>query len=131
MQVTLSKDNFPLTIEDRDRHRGVHDMGEIGWHLVCKVQEIGSEDAMRFEIDGKVYAIFHTPSGYYATDGLCTHEQANLADGFISGDYVSCPKHNSRFHIPTGKAMRIPAKIDLRTYLLKIEDEKVWIGLPF
>ena len=105
-------------------------MAEITWHLVCGVDEIAAEDARRFEVNGKVYAVFHTPSGWYATDGLCTHEQANLADGFISGDYVSCPKHNSRFHIPTGKALRIPAKVDLSTYPVKTEKEKIYVGLP-
>jgi len=100
------------------------------WHPVCGVDEIASEDARRFELNGRVYAVFHTLGAYYATDGLCTHEQANLADGFISDGYVSCPKHNSRFHIPTGKALRIPARVDLATYPVKTEEGKIYIGLP-
>jgi 3-phenylpropionate/trans-cinnamate dioxygenase ferredoxin subunit len=99
------------------------------WYLVSATDDIGLDDAMRFELNGQVYAIFHTPSGFHATEGLCTHEQANLADGFISGEYVACPKHNSRFHIPTGKATRIPAKVDLRTYPVKTEGGKVYLGL--
>jgi 3-phenylpropionate/trans-cinnamate dioxygenase ferredoxin component len=99
------------------------------WHLVCAEGEIDLDDALRFERGGEVYAIFHTASGYHATQGLCTHEQANLADGFIDDDYVACPKHNSRFHIPTGKATRIPAKVDLKTYPVKIEAGKVYLGL--
>jgi 3-phenylpropionate/trans-cinnamate dioxygenase ferredoxin subunit len=103
--------------------------GGTTWHLVCAADEIGVDDALRFELNGGVYAIFHTPSGFHATEGLCTHEQANLADGFISGEYVACPKHNSRFHIPTGKATRVPARVDLKTYPVKEEGGKVYIGL--
>jgi 3-phenylpropionate/trans-cinnamate dioxygenase ferredoxin subunit len=88
------------------------------------------DDALRIELSGSVYAIWHTTSGFYATQGLCTHEQANLADGLVEGEYVSCPKHNSRFHIPTGKAMRIPARVDLKTYPVKNEGGKLYVGLP-
>jgi 3-phenylpropionate/trans-cinnamate dioxygenase ferredoxin subunit len=104
-------------------------MAEVTWHQVCAEEEIAVDDGRRFELGGKVYAVFHTPSGFHATDGLCSHEQANLVDGFISGEYVACPKHNSRFHIPTGKAMRVPARVDLSTYPVKAEGGKVYIGL--
>lgn len=103
--------------------------GEIAWHLVCGVDEVAPEDARRFEMNGRVYAVFHARRAWYATDGLCTHEQAELTDGLVSGDYVICPKHNSRFHIPTGKALRIPARVDLATYPVKTEGGKVYIGL--
>jgi 3-phenylpropionate/trans-cinnamate dioxygenase ferredoxin subunit len=100
------------------------------WHLACGADEIDRDDALRIELNGSVYAIWHTASGFYATQGLCTHEQANLADGLVEGEYVSCPKHNSRFHIPTGKAMRIPARVDLKTFPVKSEGGKLYIGLP-
>ena len=105
-------------------------MGEVTWHPVCGAGEVGVEDSFRFEHGGRVYAVFHTHDGWYATDGLCTHEQAELAHGLVSGDYVICPKHNSRFHIPTGKALRIPARVDLVTYPVRTEEGRVFIGLP-
>ncbi len=105
-------------------------MNGTRWIPACAAEEIELDDALRVELEGNVYALFHTRSGFYATDGLCTHEQANLADGVIEGDYVACPKHNSRFHIPTGKAMRIPARVDLKTYPVKSEGGKLFIGLP-
>ncbi len=108
-------------------------MAEAGnrrWVPACAEDEIEVEDALRVEREGTVYAVFHTKSGFYATEGLCTHEKANLADGVIEGEYVSCPKHNSRFHIPSGKAMRIPARVDLQTFPVKTEGGKIYIGLP-
>jgi len=101
----------------------------ITWHFVCKTDEIEEEDVLRFDLRGKTYAVYHTPSGYYATDGLCTHEGAYLSDGLVTGEFIECPKHNARFHIPTGKVKRIPARVDLTTYPVKTEHEKIYLGL--
>ena len=59
------------------------------------------------DLDGKAYAVYHTQCGFYATEGLCAHERASLVDCLVEGEQVICPKHNSRFHIPSGKALRI------------------------
>jgi len=56
---------------------------------------------IQFEHGGRLYAIYHTPSGFYATDGL--HEQEFLADGLVIEEIIECPRHQGRFHIP-GKA---------------------------
>ena len=106
------------------------DVGSVVWHLACNMDDIEDEDVLCCELAGKVYAVYNTPGGYYATDGLCTHEQANLADGLVMDEHIECPKHNARFHIPSGKATRRPAKIDLQTHPVKTEDGKVYIGLP-
>jgi len=99
------------------------------WESVCAEEELPVGDMIRVDLGGKAYTVYHTQSGFYATEGLCTHERASLADGLVEGEVVICPKHNSRFHIPTGKAMRIPAKVDLKTFPVKREGGKVLIGI--
>jgi 3-phenylpropionate/trans-cinnamate dioxygenase ferredoxin subunit len=101
----------------------------LNWLVVCDANALGEEDVVSFEYGGATYAIYHTPSGYYATDGFCTHEQAELADGLVIGDIIECPFHNGRFHIPTGAAKSPPVCIDLRVYPVRIESGKVQIGL--
>jgi 3-phenylpropionate/trans-cinnamate dioxygenase ferredoxin component len=103
--------------------------GTTRWESVCTEAELPVGDVIRVDLDGKEYAVYHTQSGFYATEGLCTHERASLADGLVEGEIIVCPKHNSRFHIPTGKAQRIPAKIDLKTFPVKREGGKVFIGI--
>lgn len=104
--------------------------GTITWHAVCDADEIAEEDVTQFECDGKVYAIYHTPSGFYATDGLCTHEDEFLADGLVLGEIIECPRHQGRFEIPTGKAKGAPVCVNLQTYPTKVETQKVYIGIP-
>ncbi|MEI6101307.1 MAG: non-heme iron oxygenase ferredoxin subunit [Eubacteriales bacterium] len=99
------------------------------WHKVCNVEELEMDDVTGITVAGKIYAVYYLSSGYYATSGLCTHEQAKLFDGYVDGEIIECPKHNARFNIITGKAVKRPACIDLETYPAKVEEGKIWIGL--
>jgi hypothetical protein len=49
--------------------------------------------------------------------------------GLVLGEIVECPRHQGRFHIPTGKAKGAPVVMDLRTYPTKVEGGQVYIGL--
>src|ERR1700722_18068982 len=63
----------------------------VSWQAGCGVEDIDEEDVVQFEHAGKIYAIYHTPSGFYATDGICTHERAYLANGLVIGEIIECP----------------------------------------
>jgi 3-phenylpropionate/trans-cinnamate dioxygenase ferredoxin subunit len=100
------------------------------WAEVCAVGAIDQEDVMRFDHGGKTFAIYRSPDdGYFATDGLCTHEDAYLADGLVIDHIIECPKHNGRFDYRTGAAKGAPVCVDLKTYRVKIEAGKVFIEL--
>ena len=97
---------------------------------VCRVDEIAEEDVRQIEHDGQIYAVYHTPRGFYATDGLCTHEEEFLADGLVLGKMIECLRHQRRFHIPTGKAKGAPVCLNIRTYATKVQAQQVYIGIP-
>lgn len=99
------------------------------WHAVCSLDDVAEEDVVRFDHGGKIYAIYHTPSGFYATDGLCTHEEELLTDGVVLGEIIECPRHQGRFHIPTGKAKGAPVCVNLQIYPTKVEGDRVYVGL--
>ena len=99
------------------------------WHKVCDDYELYEEDVIRFDHDGRTFAVYRTPSGYYATDGLCTHEEQHLEDGVVIGDIIECPLHQGRFHIPSGAAQAAPVCVDLKTYPVKVEAGGIYIGL--
>ena len=81
------------------------------WIKVCGVCEIEKEDVIRFDYDGRTFAVYRTAEDtYYATDGLCTHANVHLSGGFVMGHLIECPKHNGRFDFTTGQAqVRPPA----------------------
>jgi len=100
------------------------------WIEVCRVGAIDEEDVIKFDHGGRTFAVFRAPDDrYYATDGLCTHEQVHLADGLVMDHIIECPKHNGRFDYRTGAAKGAPVCVDLKTYQVKLEDGKVFINL--
>ena len=101
-----------------------------GWINVCDVHAIEKGDVIRFDHDGQTFAIYRTIyDQFYASDGICTHGNAHLADGFVAGNLIECSMHNGRFDFTTGTPARMPACTSLCTYPVKAEQESVYINL--
>jgi 3-phenylpropionate/trans-cinnamate dioxygenase ferredoxin component len=101
------------------------------WLDACGIDEVELEDLIECEVAGRALAIYRSPADtFHATDGICTHEQAHLADGLVFGDLIECPKHGGRFNYKTGEAKRLPACIDLRSYPVRVEAGRVVVCLP-
>ena len=99
------------------------------WIRVCAADEIEDEDLIRFDYDGRTYCVYNTEKGFFATDGLCTHEEQHLEDGLVIGSVIECPLHQGRFDIPSGKALSAPVCVDLKTYEVKVDGGDVFISL--
>jgi 3-phenylpropionate/trans-cinnamate dioxygenase ferredoxin component len=100
----------------------------VTWIDACAEDAIDEEDIIRFDHGGQTFAIFRSPDDrYFATDGLCTHEQVHLADGLVMGSIIECPKHNGRFDYKTGEAKGAPVCVNLKTYPVKVENGRVFI----
>jgi len=101
-----------------------------GWAEVCVSQFLKTEDVIRFDHDEKTYAIYRTAEGeLYATDGICTHANTHLADGFVKGKLIECPKHNGRFDFTDGSPKRQPVCVALKTYKAREHDGKIFLDL--
>ena len=100
------------------------------WAVVCTADELEPESVIRFDHEGRTFAVYRSPEGdFYATDGFCTHEKAHLADGFVDGHVIECPKHYGRFDYTSGQAEGAPVFIDLKTYPVKVEAGKVFVNV--
>lgn len=100
------------------------------WVRACAVDDIEAEDVIRFDHGGRTFAIYRSPDDeYYATDGICTHEHAILADGLVLDNIIECPKHNGRFDYRTGQAKGAPVCVNLKTYPVKVEAGAVFINV--
>jgi 3-phenylpropionate/trans-cinnamate dioxygenase ferredoxin subunit len=100
------------------------------WIEACAADDVDAEDVIRFDHGGRVYAIYRSPADeFFATDGLCTHEQVCLADGLVMGEIIECPKHNGRFNYRTGEAKGAPVCVNLATYPVKVEAGTVFIQI--
>jgi len=101
-----------------------------GWINACEVGDIQREDVIRFDHNGQTFAIYRTKDDeFYATDGICNHGNAHLAEGFVTGRLIQCSKHNGRFDITNGAPARMPACTALCTYPIKTLQERLYINL--
>jgi MocE subfamily Rieske [2Fe-2S] domain protein len=101
-----------------------------GWIEVCASEALKKEDVVRFDHEGKTYAIYRTADGkLYATDGICTHGNAHLADGLVKGTVIECAKHNGRYDIRDGSPRRAPVCVALKTYDVRERDGKIIVDL--
>lgn len=96
----------------------------------CASADIDQEEAIRFDHDGRTFAIYrNNVVGYFCTDGLCTHEDVHLADGLVIENTIECPKHSSIFDFIYGEVETPPACESLRTYSTRVENGRVLIEI--
>ena len=61
------------------------------WVPACVCDDIDEEDVIRWDYEGRTYAIYRAEDGFYCTDGLCTHEDEHLETGFCRAMSSSVP----------------------------------------
>lgn len=99
------------------------------WCRVIRGEALDAADVVRFDHADSTYAVFRDEAGRLAaTAGLCTHARVHLADGFVFGTQIECPKHNGRFDVHTGAAQGAPACVDLATFPVRVDAEG-WIEI--
>lgn len=100
------------------------------WIDACATGDIEEEDVIRFDNDGRTFALYCSPEGkFFCTAGLCSHEKVHLADGLVMDHEIECPKHNGIFDYRTGEALRAPACDNLETFNTKVVDGRVLIEI--
>lgn len=95
---------------------------------VCKVSDIPENDMRCVELDDRNVLVVRSGDSIFVADEMCTHEDARLCDGNLSGNIVKCPLHGSRFDLVTGKVLDDPADTDLVIYPVSVEQEVIYIN---
>jgi len=100
------------------------------WIEACAPDDIDQEDVIRFDHGGLSLALYRLEDDrFFATEGFCTHQQVHLADGLLMGQIIECPKHNGRFDVITGAAKGAPVCVNLKTYAVKVEADRVFVDI--
>lgn len=96
---------------------------------VARIDEIEPEEGLLVEAGEKSIALFNVEGELFAIDDTCTHRGASLSMGEVVGTEVSCPFHDARFCLRTGKVLSMPATEDVSTYPVSVENGVVYIEL--
>ena len=99
---------------------------------VGEASEVPAGKMKMFKIGEKEYLVANVNGNYYAIGNMCTHANANLSQGSLEGNIVTCPKHKSKFDVTTGKVISGPKILffhpkinDEPSYEVKVEDNAI------
>jgi nitrite reductase/ring-hydroxylating ferredoxin subunit len=87
---------------------------------VCELSDVPVGKMKMFKVGEKEYLIANVKGTYYAIGNRCTHANADLSQGSLEGNVVTCPKHKSKFDVTTGKVISGPKLLFIHP---KIDDE--------
>lgn len=97
--------------------------------LITQTDSLAPGEVARFDVAGEPVALYNLDGVFYATNDICTHATASLAEGDVEDDCIVCPVHFGEFHIPTGKAVAFPCERDLRTYYVEVNGDDIYVDV--
>jgi 3-phenylpropionate/trans-cinnamate dioxygenase ferredoxin subunit len=103
---------------------------KIEYVSVASVDEIQDGERLLIDIGYESVALFKIAGKYYAIGDVCSHDDGPVAEGEVEGEEIECPRHGARFDLRTGKALSLPAVVDIPAYPVRIEGDQILVGLP-
>ncbi len=95
----------------------------------ASTEDFSSGNVRKVEIDGSQIMIIRLGDSFHALDSTCTHEDADLSRGILSGNSIVCPLHLSRFNVETGDVENPPATEPLRTYSVRVDGNEIYVDV--
>ena len=97
---------------------------------IAPASELPNGERLFVDLGDKPIVIFNIAGQLFAIGDVCTHDDGPLGDGLLEGSNVVCPRHGAEFDVRNGKAMQMPAVIDIPAYPIRIKDGNILVGIP-
>jgi len=95
---------------------------------VAKTSDLPTGRAKVCTIGDRRIALYHIPSGFFATENTCPHRGGPLGEGDIIASEIVCPWHLWSFEIETGVCVGNP-EIRIATHDVRVEGDRVLVRL--
>ena len=99
------------------------------WRDAIAVDELEKDWVTRVQVGRRTIAVYDTPSGIYASLPLCTHNAADLCDGYFDGHIIECPLHQGAFDVRDGRPIAAPATRAMRMLEVRVQEGKVQVRI--
>jgi 3-phenylpropionate/trans-cinnamate dioxygenase ferredoxin subunit len=77
------------------------------------------------EVDGVAVCLTRVGDEVFAVEDTCTHSEASLSEGEVSGTKIECWLHGAEFDLRTGEALTPPATSALKTFNVEVNGNQV------
>jgi 3-phenylpropionate/trans-cinnamate dioxygenase ferredoxin component len=106
------------------------DPTECDFVEIAPAEELPNGERMFIEIDATPIVVFNIDGIIFAIADICSHDDGPLGDGELKDFEITCPRHGASFDIRNGKALSLPAIIDIPAYPVRLVEGKIQVGLP-
>jgi 3-phenylpropionate/trans-cinnamate dioxygenase ferredoxin subunit len=106
------------------------DESKVEFVEIAPVSELPSGERLFVEVGDKPIVIFNLAGQFFAIGDVCSHDDGPLGDGDVEGNNIVCPRHGAEFDIRTGKAVAMPAVVDIPAYPVQVRDGNIFVGIP-
>jgi 3-phenylpropionate/trans-cinnamate dioxygenase ferredoxin subunit len=106
------------------------DQQNLEYIAVGSIGELLDGQRLFVELDDMLIVIMNINGQYYAIADVCSHDDGPVGEGNIEGFEIICPRHGARFDVRTGRALTLPAFIDIPSYPVRLVDGNIEIGIP-
>ncbi len=98
--------------------------------VVGKTSEVQDGKLMHITAGGKEIVVTKWDGNYYAMDNVCAHAGADLHEGELNNNELTCPWHGAKWDIKTGNLISFPQKLKpLQSHKISIEKDIVYVEI--
>lgn len=90
---------------------------------------LGEGKPIRVEKNGQSICVTRVGREVFAIEDTCTHSDASLSEGEVSGTTIECWLHGAEFDLRTGEVLSLPATVGVKTFGVRIIDDSVSIEI--
>ena len=97
---------------------------------IAPATELPNGERLFVDIGDTPVVIFNIAGQLFAIGDVCTHDDGPLGDGELEGTNIVCPRHGAEFEVHTGKAVSMPAVVDIPAYPVRVVEGMIEVGIP-
>ena len=104
----------------------------MSWYRITATGNIPPRQGRSVRLGSTELAIVNLGDRFLAVENRCPHKGGPLADGIVGGSTITCPLHNWRVCLESGKVVKPGGQDEhcVRTYPAKVEDGIVMVQFP-
>jgi 3-phenylpropionate/trans-cinnamate dioxygenase ferredoxin subunit len=91
--------------------------------------ELQQGKPVKVEKNGKTICVARVGDEVFAVDDTCSHSDASLSEGDVTGFKIECWLHGAEFDLRTGEALTPPAVAPLHTYGVHVDGDSVTVEI--
>lgn len=106
------------------------DPSNVDFVAIAASNTLPDGERLFVELRDKAIVVFNIKGEYYAIGDVCSHDEGPLGDGDVEAFGITCPRHGALFDLRTGKALQLPAVVDIPVYPVRERSGQIEVGIP-